>query len=210
MGLPLSKSGKPAAFPALSMTSEYQAMQIPLEPHGAERLAQQIRREQPPHPGFAQSREHLDGLHHCDLSISTAREKVPFHKLRENMVPLWISIQLPSWTHRSRLVLRASAGISKSSRAGCDPCSEGIRAAASVATVRPPERQGLKGINTSEGRGRWWRGWDSNPRGPCGPTSFQDWRIQPLCHPSRKPNLAQFIDGRRTTGRRRLPGVGTP
>ncbi len=28
----------------------------------------------------------------------------------------------------------------------------------------------------------WRRGWDSNPRGPCGPNSFQDCRIRPLCH----------------------------
>ena len=28
------------------------------------------------------------------------------------------------------------------------------------------------------------RGWDSNPRKPCGFSGFQDRRIRPLCHPS--------------------------
>jgi len=28
------------------------------------------------------------------------------------------------------------------------------------------------------------RGWDSNPREPCGSSGFQDRRIRPLCHPS--------------------------
>ena len=30
----------------------------------------------------------------------------------------------------------------------------------------------------------WRRGWDSNPRDPCGPNGFQDRRFQPLTHPS--------------------------
>src|ERR1043166_7505321 len=41
---------------------------------------------------------------------------------------------------------------------------------------------------------RWWRGWDSNPRGPCGPTSFQDWRFQPLSHPSDEPEAGSTKD----------------
>jgi hypothetical protein len=37
----------------------------------------------------------------------------------------------------------------------------------------------------------WRRGWDSNPRSPCGDAGFQDRCIQPLCHLSeRKPILA--------------------
>ena len=31
----------------------------------------------------------------------------------------------------------------------------------------------------------WRRVRDSNPRSPCGLNSFQDYRIQPLCQPSR-------------------------
>ena len=31
------------------------------------------------------------------------------------------------------------------------------------------------------------RGWDSNPRDPFEPSSFQDWCIRPLCHPSQCP-----------------------
>jgi hypothetical protein len=31
---------------------------------------------------------------------------------------------------------------------------------------------------------RWRRGWDSNPRNPCGLSGFQDRRNRPLYHPS--------------------------
>ena len=32
----------------------------------------------------------------------------------------------------------------------------------------------------------FWRwGWDSNPRGHCGPTGFQDQLLKPLGHPTR-------------------------
>ena len=38
------------------------------------------------------------------------------------------------------------------------------------------------GLRQGPCTGRWRRGWDSNPRGPCGPSGFQDRCNQPLCH----------------------------
>jgi hypothetical protein len=37
------------------------------------------------------------------------------------------------------------------------------------------------------------RGWDSNPRGGCPPTGFQDRRNWPLCHPSVRPAMRHII-----------------
>ena len=37
----------------------------------------------------------------------------------------------------------------------------------------------------------WRKGRDSNPRCPCGHSSFQDWCVQPLCHPSIQKILYQ-------------------
>jgi hypothetical protein len=48
----------------------------------------------------------------------------------------------------------------------------------------------------------WRRGWDSNPRYPCGYTGFQDRGNQPLCHPSaaREVYLLRDAGGRYRTG----------
>src|SRR2546426_7749920 len=56
----------------------------------------------------------------------------------------------------------------------------------------------LRSAPASEG---WWRGRDSNPRGPCEPTSFQDWRFQPLSHPSAKEESRITDHESRITGR---------
>ena len=37
------------------------------------------------------------------------------------------------------------------------------------------------------------RGWDSNPRTPCGVSGFQDRRIRPLCHPSQANRDGPFV-----------------
>src|SRR5690606_34595844 len=53
--------------------------------------------------------------------------------------------------------------------------------------------QSLEG--TEEKALTWRRGWDSNPRYPCGYSGFRDRYIQPLCHLSRNLVLLSTTGG---------------
>src|ERR1700680_793026 len=61
------------------------------------------------------------------------------------------------------------------------------------------------------GKGRWRKGWDSNPRYPCRHAGFQDRCLKPLGHPSvfRIQGLSRDVPGtKEATAARLLPKRG--
>ena len=75
-----------------------------------------------------------------------------------------------------------------------------VRLSLSLGSIAAPNPMGSHNLpscqstrSTKVDTADWRRGWDSNPRDPCGPAGFQDRYHRPLGHPSGRTNYTTLL-----------------